>query len=179
MSADFGSIYDGLVSQYGGLDALTTVHLAVLRRLATVLCSDDAFSAQAITSLTALLPDVPGKAEGSSEWDLSQLSEEDFGALLSIAARAGALRTPDGASVSVASLPQSSVTETLERATERLREMTDLRHRIWAVEAELDAARTLRAETEAENGRLRAALAEASGAQAPDCAPLSCTGRAV
>ena len=163
MSAEFQSIYDGLVSQYGGPDALTTVHLAVLRRLATVLASDDAFTASAVTSLTALLPDVPGKAAagGPSEWDLSALSDHDVDALIGLAARACALRTPDGAPISVA--PSPSAADLLERAeAERVALRDELRlmtARALGAEALQDGAFKRAVEAEAREAILAAELA--------------------
>jgi hypothetical protein len=157
MSAEFQAVYDGLVAQYGSAEALSTVHLAIIRRLATVLSSDDAFSASAVTSLTALLPAAPGKAVEASEWRLDELSDVDFDALVGLAARACALRTPDGAPISIAPAP---IEEALRRAADQLTELTETRRKAWAAEDELHRLRSANARLEGDLVAARAALDE-------------------
>jgi hypothetical protein len=117
----FDAIYAELCEQHG---AVTTAHKAIVRRIAALLAADDLDRSDAATiaSLTALLPAAPGKAAEASGWPLLfELSEDDFGNLISLACRAGAFRCPEGGSVSIAPLPAEALVARAGETIEVLR----------------------------------------------------------
>jgi hypothetical protein len=173
---DFDQILDELIVRNGGDEKLGLSGLAVCRSIAALLSSDelDGSAAKTIASLQSLLPPLVVEVAPSS-WDFEQLSEADFGHLLSFAARAGA--ATDGANI--APLP---VEEALLRAGEQLAELTSERQRRWDAERMLDEARTelakhrqaleevarLLAESEARSGAAAGEDAPVASAEAPE-----------
>jgi hypothetical protein len=144
MSADVETIFAELCEQHGG-DELSTAHKAVIRRIAGLLASDDLDRSDAATvaSLQALLPPAPSKAAEASGWPLlDELSEDDWGDLVSLACRAGAFRCVEGGSVSIAPLSAEAL---LARANETIeglkRDLADTKSAMSELAGQLVALR--------------------------------------
>jgi hypothetical protein len=103
--SDPAALFDQIVGERGGRDALSIVELAVCRQLAQALGSDSA-NASAIASLTALLPPVqqrpferPALTDADLEkddrpWDLKRLNDAELDELERLCAVAQGRASP-------------------------------------------------------------------------------------
>jgi hypothetical protein len=161
--ATIRAIADELTQRHGGREALGVSGTAIIFQVASLLAGGAMTRADAATveALIALLPAAEGRqVEATAKWNLESLSEEDFGNLVSIAARAGVLVVREDG-LGIPPLPDGART-----VADLVAELTDTRRRAWAAEEELHRVRSELVRVEDELTKHRAALTEVAKALA-------------